>query len=186
VSRRAVFLDRDGVLNRALVVEGTPRAPESIEDLEILPGVEEACRRLRRADFVLVVVTNQPDIARGAIDAGVVDSLNEHLVARLHLDDVMVCPHDDGDRCDCRKPLPGMLVQGALRHGVDLSRSYMVGDRWRDIEAGRRAGCVTVYIDRGYAERRAEDYDAAVADLSEAASWILTREAASSRQKVTP
>jgi D-glycero-D-manno-heptose 1,7-bisphosphate phosphatase len=177
VSRGAVFLDRDGVLNRAFDVDGTPHPPSSTTDLEILPGVAQACGRLSQAGFVLLVVTNQPDIARGTVARETVDALNAHLVHELPLAEVLMCPHDDADGCACRKPLPGLLVEGARRHGVDLTRSYMVGDRWRDIEAGRGAGCATVLVDRGYAERRAEGYDVAVGDLVEAASWILAHDA---------
>ena len=121
LSRRAVFLDRDGVLNRAVVRDRKPYPPSAVEDLELLPGVPAALERLRRLGFLLLVVTNQPDVARGDQSRAVVDALNAALARRLPLDDVLVCFHDDADACDCRKPLPGLLLHGARRYRVDLT-----------------------------------------------------------------
>jgi D-glycero-D-manno-heptose 1,7-bisphosphate phosphatase len=171
--RRAVFLDRDGVLIRALVVDGTPRPPASVEGLELLPGVEEACRQLHEAGLLLIVVTNQPDVARGTQTMAAVEALNRELSSRLPLDEIRVCPHDDADRCHCRKPAPGLLLDAAHDWGIDLEHSVMVGDRWRDVEAGRRAGCKTVFIDSGYSERAPEAPDLTVRGLGEAVHWIL-------------
>ncbi len=182
MTRRAVFLDRDGVLNATVVADPVPLPPRSVEELEILPGVPAACEQLRAAGFLLLVVTNQPDIARGALEPAAAEAINGRIREQLPLDDVLVCPHDDADGCDCRKPLPGLLLHGARVWGVDLAASYMVGDRWRDIEAGRRAGCTTVLVDRGYRERPAEGFDVAVHDLVEAAGWILAREPGSTRE----
>jgi D-glycero-D-manno-heptose 1,7-bisphosphate phosphatase len=171
--RRAVFLDRDGVLNRPLVVDGRPLPPTSIEQLELLPGVEEACRRLHDAGLLLVVVTNQPDVARGTQTLTEVKALNDELSSRLPLDEIRVCVHDDADGCECRKPQPGMLLDAAREHGIDLGASVMVGDRWRDVEAGRSAGCKTVFLDWGYSERSPEAPDLTVSGLGEAVPWIL-------------
>ena len=157
--RRAVFLDRDGVLNAAVVREGRPYPPPSLAEMTLLPGAEDACARLRAAGFLLIVVTNQPDIARGAAKRGEVDEINAALQTRLALDEVCVCPHDDADGCACRKPKPGLLLAAARRWNIDLTRSFMVGDRWRDIEAGQAAGCRTAFLDYGYAERRPERPD---------------------------
>ena len=174
-ARRAVFLDRDGVINRAVVRDGLPYGPDLVEDLEILPGVAAALSRLRDAGFRLVVVTNQPDVARGTRRRQEVEAMNAALTAALPLDDIRVCYHDDADDCACRKPKPGMLEDAARDAGLDLSRSFMVGDRWRDVDAGHRAGCVTVFVDHDYAERRPERPDATVRSLPEAADWILSR-----------
>jgi D-glycero-D-manno-heptose 1,7-bisphosphate phosphatase len=179
MARRAVFLDRDGVLNAAVVRDGLPYPPRSVEEVEILPGVEAACARLRGAGFDLVVVTNQPDIARGTQTLEAVRRINDALLAALPLDEVVICPHDDADGCDCRKPKPGMLIAAAERRAIDLSASFMVGDRWRDVEAGIRAGCRTLLIDRGYDERSVQP-DVSVDDLGEAAVWILDRDATTS------
>lgn len=173
MSRRAVFLDRDGVLNAPVVRGGLPYAPATVEQLEILPGVQAALADLKRAGFVLLVVTNQPDVARGKVSRAEVDATHEALRATLPLDAVYTCCHDDADRCACRKPAPGMLLQGAREWDVDLRRSFMVGDRWRDTEAGVAAGCTTIFVDHGWNEKQPERYDARVSSLAEAAAWIL-------------
>ena len=174
VHRRAVFLDRDGVLNRAIVREGKPYPPRSVAELQIMPDALEALTALKAAGFLLIGITNQPDVARGLQRREVVETINAALLATLPLTDIFVCYHDDRDHCDCRKPLPGLLLQAARKYGVTLSDSIMIGDRWRDVEAGRRAGCGTVLLDYGYAERQAENPpDCTVDSLSEAAVWIL-------------
>jgi D-glycero-D-manno-heptose 1,7-bisphosphate phosphatase len=170
---RAVFLDRDGVVNRAILRDGKPYPPETLADLRVLPGVREACRKLREAGFALILITNQPDIARGGVSAEQVADINGRLQQYLQLDDVRVCPHDDADRCFCRKPKPGLLLRAAQRWNIDLASSYIVGDRWRDVEAGQRAGCQPVFIDYGYRERRPDGPYVQVRSLREAANWIL-------------
>ena len=172
--QRAVFLDRDGVINRAIVVDGRPFPPASLDELEVLPGVADAIARLRAGGYAIVVVTNQPDVARGTQTRAAIEALHGRLAADLGLDDFRVCVHDDRDGCACRKPLPGLLHEAAAARGLDLQRSFMVGDRWRDVEAGRAAGCRTVFIDRHYAERQPERPDARVESLAAAADWILT------------
>ncbi len=171
--RPAAFLDRDGVLNRSLLVDGIPRPPDSVAELELLPGVEEACRALHEAGLALVVVSNQPDVARGTQTIAAVEAINDELRRLLPLDQVRVCPHDDDDACACRKPAPGMLLDAAAELGIDLARSVMVGDRRRDIEAGKRANCATVFLDAGYPERPPEAPDLTVRSLGEAVPWIL-------------
>jgi D-glycero-D-manno-heptose 1,7-bisphosphate phosphatase len=171
--RQAVFLDRDGVLNRAFLQEGgTSHPPASPDELEILPLVAPACKALREAGFLLIVVTNQPDVARGTQRREVVESINDSLRRKLPLDDIWVCYHDDGDNCLCRKPKPGLLLGAAESWNIDLTRSIMIGDRWKDIEAGRRAGCHTVLVNArpSEAERCKPDFQAA--SLYEASHWI--------------
>ena len=171
---RAAFLDRDGVLNRAIVIDGKPHPPGRIEELEILTGVDDACRDLHSAGFLLVMVTNQPDVARGRQNRATVEVINEILSERLGLDAVKVCYHDDDENCNCRKPKPGLLSEAAREMNIDLSGSFMIGDRWKDIEAGRRAGCKTVLVQSGYVEKNAEGFDYEVGSLRAAADWILS------------
>lgn len=173
--RPAAFLDRDGVLNVAPLRGGTPVPPASADDVVLLPGVVEACRALRDAGLVLVVVTNQPDVARGATTATEVAAINAAVVADLDVARVAMCCHDDGDGCACRKPKPGMLLDAARDLSLDLSRSTMVGDRWRDVEAGAAAEVATVFIDRGYAERKPEAPDLVVGALPDAVPFIVER-----------
>jgi len=171
--RQAVFLDRDGVLNGTVVREGRPCPPTSLAELEILPGVVEACTALHEAGFLIIVVTNQPDVARGAQRRELVEAINQVLRKRLPLDDIRVCYHDDPDRCACRKPESGLLLEAARDWNIDLPASFMVGDGWKDIEAGRRAGCKTVFVDHGYTERQPDNPDHRVGSLIEAVGWIL-------------
>jgi len=173
VMRPAVFLDRDGVISRATVREGKPHPPHSLQEMELLPGVQEALHALKEGGYCLVVVTNQPDIARGTVLRTVVDSMHDWLKSVLPLDAVLTCAHGDADECLCRKPLPGLLTQAARELRVECRASYMIGDRWRDIEAGRRAGCRTFFIDRGYDEPAPETYDFRVGSLPDAARIIL-------------
>jgi D-glycero-D-manno-heptose 1,7-bisphosphate phosphatase len=175
IGARAVFLDRDGVLVRAPVVDGSPHSIRSVAELELEHGAVEACDALRAAGFLLVVVTNQPDVARGIVSGDVVDAIHVRLADLLPLDDIRVCPHDDADGCSCRKPKPGMLLAAAIEHGIALEESFLVGDRWKDVEAGRAAGCACIFVNRDYSEPMQARPDVAVRDLAEAVSWILAR-----------
>ncbi len=175
LKRRAVFLDRDGVLNHVIVCNGRPYPPTAVHGVEMMAGVPEACAQLRRHRFVLVVVTNQPEVARGRLTRQSVEEINDFLRSRILLDDFRVCYHDDVDGCDCRKPKPGMFLSAARDWNIDLSRSFLVGDRWRDIEAGRRAGCRTILINHNYSEPKPPHCDFETDSLARAAEWILAR-----------
>lgn len=176
ISEVAVFLDRDGVVNRAIVRDGKPYPPANAKEMEILPDAYSALPLLKQAGFRLVVVTNQPDVARGRQSRDTVEEMHSALRAALPIDDFYVCYHDDSDHCDCRKPKPGLLLKAAAEHGLRLSDSFLIGDRWRDVEAGRAAGVHTVFLDYGYREQRPEcPPDATVSSLSEAVSWIRRR-----------
>ena len=173
---RAVFLDRDGVVDRAVVRDGKPYPPDSAREVEIPPDVPQALRDLKQAGFLLLVVTNQPDVARGTQQRSEVEAIHAVLRAALPIDDFLVCYHDEHHDCGCRKPKPGMLMDAAATYGLDLSASYLVGDRWRDIDAGHAAGCTTVWIDRGYDEKGPTEPPAIqVQSLGEAVAWILKR-----------
>jgi D-glycero-D-manno-heptose 1,7-bisphosphate phosphatase len=174
--RRAVFLDRDGVINRAFVRDGKAQPPPTLEDLEVLPGVPEALRALDAAGFLLIVVTNQPDVARGRQRREVVEEMHRRLRQALPIDDIKVCYETDGPMSTWYKPKPGMLLAAARERDIDLAGSYMIGDRWRDVGAGKAAGCFTIFIDRGYAERLIDRPDAVCSGLLEAVEIILTNE----------
>lgn len=173
MSRRAVFLDRDGVLNRAVVRDGKPYPPDSLEELEILPGVAQALKELRAAGFLNIVVTNQPDVATGKQRREVVEAINARLSEKLTLDAIKVCYHADADNCTCRKPKPGMLLEAARELAVNLKESYLVGDRWRDVAAGNAAGCRVLFIDYAYQEKRPKNPYLSVKSLPEAVAFIL-------------
>jgi len=158
----AVFLDRDGVINRAVVCDGKPYPPARLEDVEILPGAISSIQRLSERGYVLIGITNQPDVARGTQSREVVESINALIQSRLPLREIFVCYHDNRDNCDCRKPKPGLILQAAEKYGLDLSRSWMVGDRWKDITAGQAAGLKTIFVDYHYTET----YEGAPADFT--------------------
>lgn len=168
-----MFLDRDGVINRAVVRDGKPYPPATVEAFELLPGVEQSMRELRAAGYLVIVATNQPDVATGVQRREVVERMHAGLSDAGLCDDIKVCYHTDGDACECRKPKAGMLFEAARERNIDLSASFMVGDRWRDVEAGKAAGCYTFLVDYSYNERRAERPDAVVASLEDAARLIL-------------
>ncbi len=173
--RAAVFLDRDGVINANVVRDGKPVAPTTIEEFRFLPGVEDAVRRLKEAGYTVIVCTNQPDVATGRTSRATLDAMHALVRERLKVDDIKACLHTDRDRCDCRKPKPGMLLAAAHEHGIDLAASYMVGDRWRDVVAGRTAGCETFFVDYGYQQDGPNDPDHVVSSLADAVDVILAR-----------
>lgn len=172
--RSAVFLDRDGVLNEPIARDRRPFSPQVAADFHLIGDSIRACQLLRDAGLVLVVVTNQPDIARGGLTTDALTAMHDELLRRVPVDAIRVCPHDSGDGCSCRKPQPGMMLDAAAALDLDLSRSVVVGDRWSDIEAGRRAGCATVFIERNWDERRPEGQAVTFESLLEAADWILS------------
>jgi D-glycero-D-manno-heptose 1,7-bisphosphate phosphatase len=172
-NQRAVFLDRDGVLNRVVLRDRRAYPPASAEELDFLPGVAQATADLRRVGFRLIVVTNQPDVGKGIQTRQAVEAMHERVRRSLPVDDIKVCYHVDRDECGCRKPRPGMLLAAAREWGVNLGQSYMIGDRWRDVGAGKAAGCKTVWVRCDYDEPPAEGPDAVVASLLEASGLIL-------------
>jgi D-glycero-D-manno-heptose 1,7-bisphosphate phosphatase len=173
MTRSAVFLDRDGVINRAFIRDGNPHPPFSLRELEILPYVPDALSALKAHGYSLIVVTNQPDVARGTASRRLVDNIHERLKGELGLDAIFTCFHDDADECGCRKPKPGLLLRAAHELDIDLRSSFMVGDRWRDVEAGRRAGCRTLFVDCGYRESPSLSCDFRVGSLLEASGIIV-------------
>jgi D-glycero-D-manno-heptose 1,7-bisphosphate phosphatase len=172
--KKAIFLDRDGVLNDAIIKNGKPYPPSSLEELRISIDAKQALTMLKSAGFLLIGATNQPDVAKGKTPKSLIEMINAQLMAELPLDEIRVCFHEDKDQCDCRKPLPGLLTKAAQHHGINLSNSVMIGDRWRDIEAGQHAGCKTIWIKQSYQEKQPENYDYAATTLLDAANWIIS------------
>lgn len=176
VARPAVFLDRDGVLIHTQVTNGKPYAIRTLEELRLLDGAREALQMLKSQGYMLIVVTNQPDIANGLVSAEVVKAMHDALCAMLPVDSVYYCPHNAADACECRKPKTGMFLQAKADFNLDFTRSWMVGDRRGDIEAGKHAGCKAIFVDCGYAEPPPQNQDATVGSLWEAARIILKSE----------
>ena len=173
---RAVFLDRDGVLTVPEFRDGRSFAPRRVEDFRLYEDAAASLKRLKTAGFTLVVVTNQPDVGNGLVEQAVVEEMHRRLAAELPVDAVEVCYHRQADRCDCRKPKPGMLRRAAERLGLDCRRSFMVGDRGSDVAAGHALGCATILIERGYRGEHPGVPDHTVRSLAEAAEIVLGRD----------
>jgi D-glycero-D-manno-heptose 1,7-bisphosphate phosphatase len=177
VARRAVFLDRDGVINRVAVRNGTPHPPSHVEQFELYEDVQDGCARLKAANFLLIVITNQPDVGRGIQSREAVEAMNLKMQSALPLlDGVEICYHAGeryGQPCTCRKPRPGMILRAATELNIDLKNSYLIGDRWRDVDCARAAGCRSIFIERGYKESLREAPDVTVANFNDAVSAVL-------------
>jgi D-glycero-D-manno-heptose 1,7-bisphosphate phosphatase len=173
VARRAVFLDRDGVLNRCRVEHGKPYAPRQLSDFHLLPGVAAAVADLKSAGFLVLVVTNQPDVGHGLISPATLDAMHTKLKSRVPVDDILVCSHTQQANCSCRKPKPGLIMEAMQRWGIDAAGSYIVGDRGSDVVAGASAGLYTIFVDRGYSEGLTMKPDLTVRSLKKAAASIL-------------
>ena len=173
---RAIFLDRDGVLIETVMIDDKPHPPESWLKTRIYPDVPSSLKRFKTEGFLLIVISNQPDVARGKQTREGVENINSGLMSQLPLDDILVCYHDDADQCDCRKPKIGMILEAAQRFSIDLPSSFVIGDRDKDVQAGKNAGCQTIFIDRGYKEEKpSPPADLTVSSLDEAVDWIIAR-----------
>jgi D-glycero-D-manno-heptose 1,7-bisphosphate phosphatase len=177
VARRAVFLDRDGVINRVAVRNGMPHPPCDVEEFELYEDVSDGCARLKAANFLLVVITNQPDVGRGTQSREAVEAMNLKMQSALPiLDRIEICYHGGeayGEPCDCRKPRPGMILRAAAELNIDVKKSYVIGDRWRDVDCARATGCRAIFIQRGYKETLREAPDFTVANFNEAVTAVL-------------
>lgn len=174
--KKAIFLDSDGVLNLALLRDGKPVSPTTVADLDIPAEVKPSLDRLKEAGYLLICVTNKPDIERGFMTQAAVDAICNKLRLDLPLDDIFICYKENSD---CYKPKAGLLLDATKKYNIDLTQSYMVGDRWRDVEAGQNAGCKTIWIDRGYIgdKKPAKPADHTVYSVTEATQWILDKKA---------
>lgn len=173
---KALFLDRDGVINKLIIVNNKLYPVKSLDELEILPNVDKALQEAKKLGLVIIVFTNQPDIARKTVQIKDVEEIHNYLMKRFPIDDIFMCPHDDNDNCNCRKPKPGMLFESAKKFNIDLKKSFVVGDRWKDIVAGKSAGCITFLINSNYFSEETKskqvDYDYCVDDLYSAVKII--------------
>jgi D-glycero-D-manno-heptose 1,7-bisphosphate phosphatase len=177
VARRAVFLDRDGVLNRVVIRNGMPHPASSLDDFELYADVADGCARLKAANFLLIVITNQPDVGRGIQSRKTVEAMHSKMQSALPLlDRIEVCYHGGGryaQSCDCRKPRPGLIRRAAAELNINPKQSYVIGDRWRDIDCARAAGCRAIFIERGYREALRERPDFTVANFNDAVNAVL-------------
>lgn len=172
-SRKAVFLDRDGVIIRSILRNGKPHAPTTLADFALLPDVETAVRDLADAGFLIFVVTNQPDIGNGLVAPEIVEQMHKELMQTLPIKKIYMCPHSQKEGCTCRKPKPGMLLTAKEEFGIDMAASFMVGDRYSDVLAGIAAGCAPVFIDNDYVETPDFDVKMRAESLFEASRCIL-------------
>ncbi|MBU1012579.1 MAG: HAD family hydrolase [Bacteroidetes bacterium] len=170
----AVFLDRDGVICRTFVRNGKPYAPRKLKSFILMPNAQRSVALLKQFGFKVIVVTNQPDIGNGLVPLEEVEAMHLKLYEKTMIDDVFMCTHRQDEGCDCRKPNPGMLNKASLKHSIDLKKSFMIGDRSSDIEAGNKAGCKTIFIDRHYKETRPLQFHAIVNSLQSAVAYIIT------------
>src|SRR5215212_3996375 len=171
--KRAVFLDRDGVLAEAIVRDGNPYAPTRVEDFTLVPEAAVQVQRLRDAGFLCIVFTNQPELSNGELRPDDLESMHQTMQEALDVDDIYVCPHHRDERCRCHKPEIGMIEDAVSKWDIDLGSSFVIGDRWRDVDAGKNAGCYAILIERPYS--KATFADARVATLTEAVDTVLRR-----------
>jgi D-glycero-D-manno-heptose 1,7-bisphosphate phosphatase len=156
---KAIFLDRDGVINKVILKLGRPYAPLYLNKLKVLPFVKRSMHMLKDQGYLLIVITNQPDVARGRANFNEIELINKYLTKKLPIFKIFTCFHDKYHKCFCRKPSPGSILSAVSKYNINIKESYMVGDRWSDIEAGKKAGCKTIFIDCHYKERQPKFYD---------------------------
>ena len=171
---KAVFLDRDGVINKAIIKDGKAYSPRCFDEFRFIDNIAEHILELKKAGLLLIVATNQPDIARGKLKIAELEKMNEYIYNNLDVDHIFVCIHDDLDNCSCRKPKPGMLLDASDKYGIDIKNSYFIGDGWKDMSAAKSAGCKGLLIDKSY-NSNAECFKR-VKDLGKAVKVILNIE----------
>ena len=168
---RAVFFDRDGVVNKVVLRDGKPFSPRTLEEFVLTEGVRETVSILRRKGYKAILISNQPEVARGRITRDTLDQMMQRVNGEVALDDIFICLHDDDDHCVCRKPKPGMILEASRKWKIDLRASYVIGDTWKDMEAGKAAGCKTILLDAVYNRDVRSDFR--VTSLAEAVDIIL-------------
>lgn len=178
----AVFLDRDGVLSKGYVRDGKSYAPRKIVDFKLLPYAITSVEKLRKIGFLVIVVTNQPDINNGLVTIEAVNTMHSILRKKTKIIDIFLCPHSKNEHCSCRKPKPGMLIEAAQKYNINLSKSFMVGDRASDIEAGLAAGCRTIFINRNYKEPIPVNQEKTVHSINSASNYIIKQKSQTNAQ----
>ncbi len=173
----AVFLDRDGVINEVVFHDSDkPSSPWKFEEFKLVSEIKRPLDEISSMGYYLFIVSNQPDISRGYIEAGTIEKINNIIYEHLPIQEILVCPHDDKHNCYCRKPRPGMLIELSKKWGIDLKTSFLIGDNWKDIEAGKAAGCTTILLDKPYNQAVKADYR--VTNLEEGVNLIKILERA--------
>ena len=167
VTDKAIFLDRDGIINRAVVLDRKPYAATRLKEVFVVEGIKDLIKRWHDENYLVIVLSNQPDIANHVVSKSKVDKINNYLKSQVLFDDVFVCPHNDKDNCDCRKPKTGLFMQAVQKYPINFSKSYVIGDRWRDIESGNAVGCKTIFVDYDYNEKKPENPDIIVKKVSD-------------------
>lgn len=154
VMNKAIFLDRDGVINRVIMHNGIPNPPIRLSDVYLITGIKELIKKWHDDGYIVIVITNQPDVANNIVTKNKVDKINKYLKSEVMFDDIFVCYHNGNDNCNCRKPKVGLFIEAKTKYNIDFSKSYMIGDRWKDMEAGEKVGCKTIFIDNNYEEKK--------------------------------
>ncbi len=155
---KAVFLDRDGVINEVVWRNGQPASPRNLKEWKLNEAWLPIMASLKEQGWKIFIVTNQPDVARKLLDWEQLDQMHQEIVSKFPIDEIAVCPHDDQDNCSCRKPKPGMLLQLAEAWEIDLAHSWFIGDTWKDMSAAKAAGCKTILLAASYNEKVESDF----------------------------
>ncbi len=172
VKKKCIFLDRDGVINRSNVKNGKPYAPLRFENFIFLPKVKKSIHQLKKLGFLVILITNQPDISKKKLKISTLDKMNDKIYRNLDVDDIFFCIHSSEDNCNCRKPKTGMLLESQKKYNINLNKSFMIGDRKKDIDSGIKAGCKTIFINRNYNEERPTRQNYTTTSLYKAVEYI--------------
>lgn len=170
--KRAVFIERDGVLNEVQLGPKNQIAPLTLEEFKVRKEAEPALSKLKKAGYVLIVTTNQPGLSRGYQSRRELDRMHDIIRRCFPVDDIMVCPHDEADHCPCRKPRPGLLIEAAFKWHLNLDQSYVISDKWHDAEAARTAGCTSLLISSPWVGKVHHDF--VLPDIAAVAEKILS------------
>ena len=170
--KKAVFLDRDGVVSRAVVINNRPFSIRRASDLQILDEVNEALGIFGKLALIPIIISNQPDVARGLLSQLEHEKIESKIVTLTGISKIYTCTHDEKDNCFCRKPKPGLILKAAEDHDIDITKSYLIGDRWRDMDLAKNVDCRSFFINRNYEEKYPEYFDYETGSILESAKII--------------